>query len=114
MNTGDWWRDTQDQRPAGATVVPVICSSDKTHLVNFLGDKHAWPLYLTIDNIRRDICRTPKNRAWILIGLMPCPPKGAKNTDKAWHSAVRTVLSPLQNVDITGPGLKWNCADGCQ
>jgi len=25
---------------------------------------------------------------------------------------VGTVLSPLQNLDITGPGLKWDCADG--
>jgi len=24
------------------------------------------------------------------------------------------VLSPLRNLDITGPGLKWNCADGFQ
>ena len=34
MNTGDWWWDTQDQIPAGATIVPVICASDKTHLTN--------------------------------------------------------------------------------
>src|SRR5882757_6166875 len=25
MNTGDWWWDTQNQLPAGATIVPVIC-----------------------------------------------------------------------------------------
>jgi hypothetical protein len=114
MNTGDWWWDTQDQLPAGATIVPVICASDKTHLTNFSGDQHAWPLYLTIGNIQKDIRRTPKKRAWILVGLIPCPPKGAKNTDEAWHSAVGTVLSPLRNLDITGPGLKWNCADGFQ
>jgi len=24
------------------------------------------------------------------------------------------VLSPLRNLDITGPGFKWNCADGFQ
>jgi len=27
---------------------------------------------------------------------------------------VGTVLSPLQNLDITGPGLKRDCADGFQ
>jgi len=53
-------------------------------------------------------------RAWILVGLIPCPPKGAKNTDEAWYSAVRTLLSPLRNLDITGPGLNWDCADGSQ
>jgi len=73
--------------------VPVICASDKTHLTNFSGDQHAWPLYLTIGNIRKDISRTPNTVAWILIGLIPCPPKGAKNIDEAWHSAVGTVLS---------------------
>jgi len=60
MNTGDWSWDTQDQLPAGAKIVPVICASDKTHLTNFSGDQQAWPLYLTIGNIRKDIRRTPQ------------------------------------------------------
>jgi len=94
--------------------VPVICASDRTHLTNFSGDQHAWPLYLTIANIRKDIRHTPKKRTWILVGLIPCPPKGAKNIDDAWHSAVGTVLSQLRHHDITGPGLNWECADGFQ
>ena len=114
MNTGDSWWDTQDHVPAEATIVPVICASNQTHLTKFLGDQHAWPLYLTIGNIRKDICRTPQKRGWILVGLIPCPSKGAEDTDEAWHSAVGTVLSPLWNLDITGPGLKWDCADGFQ
>jgi len=36
LNTGDWWWDTQDQPPAGATIVPVICASHTTHLT-FVG-----------------------------------------------------------------------------
>jgi hypothetical protein len=32
----------------------------------------------------------------------------------AWHSAVWTVLSSLRNLDITGPSLKMNFADGFQ
>ena len=114
INTGDWWWDTQDQLPAGATIVPVICASDKTQLTNLLGDQNAWPQYLTIGTIQRDIHCTQKKRAWILIGLIPCPPKGAKNIDKAWHSGVGTVLSQLRHLDIAGPGLKWDCADGFQ
>jgi len=55
-----------------------------------------------------------KKRPWILVGLVPCPLEGAKNTNEAWHFAVGTVLSQLQNFDITGPGWKWNCADGFQ
>jgi len=114
MNTGDCWLETQDQLPAGATIVPVICASDSTHLTNFSGNQHAWPLYLMIGNIRKDIRRTPKKHSWILVGLSPCPLKGAKNTDEAWHSAVGTVVSRLRNLDITGPSLKWNCPDGFQ
>ena len=114
MNTSDWRWDTQNQLPAGATILPVICTSNKTQLTNFSGDQHAWPLYLKIGNIRKDIWRTPKKHAWILVVLIPCPPKGAKNKNKAWHSTFGTVLSPLRNFDNTGPGLKWNCADGFQ
>jgi len=48
------------------------------------------------------------------VGPISCPPKGSKNTDLAWHSVVGTVVSPLWNLDITCPGLKWNGADGFQ
>jgi len=114
MNTGDWWLNMQDQLPAGATIEPVICASDKTHLTNFSGNQHAWPLCLTIGNIQQDIHCTPTKRTWILAGLIHCPPKGAKNTDEAWHSAVGRMLSPLRNLDITGPGFKRDWADGLQ
>jgi len=46
--------------------------------------------------------------------LIRCPPKGAKNIEEVWHSAVGTVLSLLRHLDITGPGLKWDCADEFQ
>jgi len=113
-NTSDWWWDTQDQLPAGATIVPVICASENTHLTNFSGNQHACPLNLTIGNIQKDIRCIPEKRTWILVGLIPCHLKGAKNTDEEWHSAVGKLLLPLRNHDITGPGLKWNCADRFQ
>jgi len=114
MNLGDWWWDTQDQLPAGGTIVPVICVSDKTHLTNVSDDHHVWPLYLTIGNIQKKICCTPKKCTWILVILILCPLNGAENMDEAWHAAVGTVLSQLRHLDIAGPGLKWDCADGFQ
>ena len=114
MNTADWWWDTQDQLPAGATIVPVVCASDKTHFTNLWRDQHGWPLYPMIGNIRKAICRTPKKHAWILVGLIPCALKGANNIDEAWHSTVGTVLSQLRHLDIAVPGLKWHCSDGFQ
>jgi len=68
---GKWWWDTEDQHPTGTTIVPVICASDKTQLTNFSGDQHAWPLCLTIGNIQKEDRRTPKKRAWIVVGLIP-------------------------------------------
>ncbi|TFK91398.1 hypothetical protein K466DRAFT_541773 [Polyporus arcularius HHB13444] len=41
--TADWWWDTQGELPTGATIAPVILSSDKTTLSRFSGDKQAWP-----------------------------------------------------------------------
>jgi len=40
MNTGHWWWDEQNQCPAEATVVPVICASEETQLITCLGDQH--------------------------------------------------------------------------
>jgi len=64
--------------------------------------------------IFKDFCQTPNMRAWILVGLIPCPPKDAKNIDETWHSMVAIVLFQLRHLDITGPGLKWDSADGFQ
>jgi len=93
MNMGYWWWDTQDKFPTRATIVPVICSSDKTHLTNFSGDQHARPLYLTIVNIRKHIRCTPKKHVWVPGGLIPCPPKGAKTSTK--HGIPRLELCCL-------------------
>ncbi|KAG2340776.1 hypothetical protein BDR05DRAFT_1032465 [Suillus weaverae] len=44
MWTADWWGETQKALPKGATIAPIILSSDKTCLSQFRGDKSAWPL----------------------------------------------------------------------
>ncbi|KAL6300356.1 hypothetical protein BKA93DRAFT_819505 [Sparassis latifolia] len=44
--TGQWWWDLQKCLPHGATIVPLILSSDKTQLSNFSDDKSAWPSLL--------------------------------------------------------------------
>jgi len=112
MNKGNWWWDLHDQPPAGVLVVLAILASDKSQLIKISAYKHAWSPYLTIDNIAEDIYHSPKQRAWIPVWLIACPPNDAKNTDQAWDSVVGSVLFPLRNLDIAGPGLKWNYADG--
>jgi len=93
---------------------PVICASEKTNPTNLLGDQHRWSLYLKFGIIRIDICQSPKKCTWILLGQIPGPLKCVKNIDEAWYSEVGGVLSQLRNLDITGTGLKWDCADGFQ
>ncbi|KAI0694820.1 hypothetical protein C8Q76DRAFT_634235 [Earliella scabrosa] len=43
MHTAEWWWDLQMLLPEGATIAPVILSSDKTTLSRMSGDKTAWP-----------------------------------------------------------------------
>ncbi|KAJ7226911.1 hypothetical protein GGX14DRAFT_313247, partial [Mycena pura] len=87
MWTGDTWWELQVQRhcssrlqssnsaqgklPVGATVVPVILASDKTQLSTFSGDKQAWPVYLSVGNLSKDIRRKPSLHGTILIGYIP-------------------------------------------
>ncbi|KAJ7683049.1 hypothetical protein B0H14DRAFT_2168811, partial [Mycena olivaceomarginata] len=55
----------------GATLAPIIVATDKTQLRRFGGDKQAWPVYLTLGNIRKKKTRSPSARAIILIGYIP-------------------------------------------
>ncbi|KAG6848387.1 hypothetical protein H0H93_000646 [Arthromyces matolae] len=117
MNTGDWWWEIQKRLPPGATVAPIILSSDKTHLSNFRGDQSAWPLYLTIGNIAKDVRREVSAHATILIGYLPIPKfdcfsKDARSLAKyrLFHMCMGLVLKSLVEAGKTGKQMV--CADG--
>ncbi len=63
----------QMKLPMGATIAPIILSSDKTKLSQFRGDKTAWPVYMTIGNIAKETHRQPSTHSTILLGYLPVP-----------------------------------------
>ena len=110
--TGDWWWGAQDRLPEGGTVVPLLLGSDKTHLTNFSGDKAAWPLYMTLGNVKKEIRRRSSKRAWVLVALLPVPPKhpGSGEIHRTWHTAINKILEPIKDLELDGPGYYWDCA----
>ena len=103
--------------PKGAVLAPVILASDKTSLLQFSGDKQAWPVYLTIGNISKGIQRQPSSHGSILIGYLPVTKltsfsEGARANaqHRLFHQAMRTLLQPL--IAAGQNGVLMTCADG--
>ncbi|KAG6808947.1 hypothetical protein H0H92_002281 [Tricholoma furcatifolium] len=114
-NTGDWMWETQKKLPAGATLVPVILSSDKTSLTNFSGDKQAYPVYLAIGTTAAEIRRQPSAHAMVLVGYIPvCKLEcfSAKRVEgyQLFHDCMRKIMVPL--IEAGKEGVSMQCADG--
>ena len=95
-------------------MVPLLLASDKTHLTNFSGDKAAWLVYMSISNISKDLQRQGTKRAWVLVALLPIPPRQPKDGEinRSWHGAIKRILEPIVELDIAGPGYEWDCTNG--
>ncbi|KAI0833350.1 hypothetical protein BC628DRAFT_1307698 [Trametes gibbosa] len=112
MNTGKWWWATQvsleNERP-GATVIPVIISSDKTQLT-LIGNKTAYPVYMTLGNLPKDIRCKPSRGGQILLAYLPTS-RLLHITNKAacrrtlanlFHACMTQVLQPLATAGLQG------------
>ncbi|KAK0462568.1 uncharacterized protein EV420DRAFT_1639790 [Desarmillaria tabescens] len=99
MAMADWWWEIQKLLPQGVTIAPIILASNKTQLSRFSGDKQAWPVYLTIGNIDKDMRRKPSEHATVLIGYLPL-----------FHTCMRSLLQPL--VKAGKDGVEMLCANG--
>jgi len=95
----------------------VILSSNKTALSVFSGDKKAWPVYLTIGNISKDVRRQVSAHSTILISYLPvskleCFQKKTCSIAgyHLFHYAMSLLLRPL--VDAGRRGKSMVCADG--
>ena len=100
--------------------VPIILTSDETHLTNFSGDKKMWPIYMTIGNIPARVRGVPSRHALVLLALLPIPPKMGtvsaavdeeRRQQKAivHHEALHTILKPL--VQAGTEGIRSRCPD---
>ncbi len=100
---------TLESHHPGATVIPVIVSSDKTQLTLFRG-KTAYPVYLTIGNIPKEIRRKPSRHAQILIAYIPTTKlegianKAARRraVGNLFHSCMQVILAPITTYGETG------------
>ncbi|KAL5512790.1 hypothetical protein ACEPAG_3056 [Sanghuangporus baumii] len=73
MHTGEWWWAAQraiERQEPGGTVIPVIISLDKTQITLFR-TKTAYPVYLTVANIPKDIRKKPSRQAQVLLAYLP-------------------------------------------
>ncbi|KAJ7081497.1 hypothetical protein C8R44DRAFT_905320 [Mycena epipterygia] len=116
MWTASWWWEIQKRLPAGATVAPLILSSDKTMLSNFRGDNSAWPVYLTIGNIGKETRRKVSSHATVLIGYLPIPKFDCfdKNTRslakyRLFHQCMAVIMQSV--VEAGKSGRQMVCAD---
>ncbi|THU80172.1 hypothetical protein K435DRAFT_823723 [Dendrothele bispora CBS 962.96] len=113
MHTGRWWWSTQkalDKTAGpGRTVVPIILSSDKTQVTVFR-NKSAYPVYLTIGNIPKELRRKPSRRAYILLGYLPTTrlehitseASRRRTIANLYHTCMRHIVKPLEAPGATG------------
>ncbi|KAL0567675.1 hypothetical protein V5O48_014322 [Marasmius crinis-equi] len=112
MHTGKWWWATQEaveEKHPGATIIPVIISSDKTQLTVF-GSKTAYPVYISIGNIPKEIRRKPSRGAYLLLAYLPTSKlshmknKSARRRALAnlFHACMSHITAPLKAAGLDG------------
>ena len=104
--------------PPGATVVPIIGTSDQTHISNFSGDNKAWPVYITLRNFPSAQRNGPGSMAVLLLALLPVLTKFSKSTKADQYQrqvnadtlqdVFEFIFAPLQHAALDGVPIDCN------
>ncbi|QRV91332.1 hypothetical protein RhiJN_19350 [Ceratobasidium sp. AG-Ba] len=121
MWTADWWWNMQIRlrgRAEAATLIPLVIASDQTRLSTMCGGQKAYPVYVTVGNIGKDVRRKPSQRATVLLGYLPVDAfediadddERRRMKAELIHRSMETMLRPLKVASEKGVDM-W-CADG--
>jgi hypothetical protein len=109
--------ELQCQHPDGATVAPIILSSDQTQLSNFHSDKSAWSIYMLIGNIAKEKHCQSLSYGTMLLGHIPvskltCFSDCSRSAGgyRLFHYCLSQILQPL--IKAGNDGVPMTCADG--
>ncbi|KAF8715292.1 hypothetical protein AX14_012641 [Amanita brunnescens Koide BX004] len=116
MHTADWWWEIQtilEASKPGATVIPLLVSTDRTQVTLF-GNKTAYPLYLTIGNIPKDIRCKPSCYAQIVLAYLPTSylkhvtndASRRRMVNNLFHSCLGQILEPIRQAAVEGVLMK--------
>ncbi|KAG1805320.1 uncharacterized protein BJ212DRAFT_1304105 [Suillus subaureus] len=100
-----WWatQEVVEQSKPGATIIPIIISSDKIQIMLFQ-NKTAYPVYLTIGNLPKCIQHKPSCQGQILLAYLPttCLMQIANKAShhhtlvNLFHACMSRIIQPLK------------------
>ncbi|KAG8709809.1 hypothetical protein FRC08_018030 [Ceratobasidium sp. 394] len=118
-NSGKWWWRMQLRLPdKSGTTVPLIIASNRTMLLVMLGGQQAYPIYISLENINKEVRRKPSMQATVLLAYLPVdkfqhvtnPTLRSRLRNELTHWAMEKVMEPL--VVTSKEGVEALCADG--
>ena len=102
MHTGDWWWETQEKLPDGATAVPLLLSTDKTVLTQHHGDLSVWPVYLTVGNLDKATRMSQTRPGFVLLGIIPVVKIGTEYAEYLKHKVYHTAMGLILKREFSG------------
>ena len=104
----------------GATIIPIIISSNKTQITLF-HNKSTYPIYLTISNILKAIRHKPSCHTQVLLGYLPTSrlqhitnlASHHRTFTNLFHTCVGHIMEPLQTSGLEGTAMTSGDGDTC-